>query len=492
MTKTSFEWLLSECTSVETIPNINNWNIRNVVSLANAFISATNFNSDISEWDTSNVITFENMFFAASNFNQNISANVIHKNGTSYVAWNTKNVVSFENTFQDAISFNNGETEDNNDIDHPLSWDTTSATIFEKMFYGTSSFNQSMYRSEVTLTTSLDTNFSYTFTSWDMEMATNAVSMFQNSTSFNGDIGSWNVRNTLDFSNMFNGCTNFEQYIGKWHVLPGVNLTAMFSGTKLRQKYPYLLDTPTNVAYFFNLSDNSSSWTKLINGEPTGFLIDIGNVTYNMTVGDVIATITTEGTDNGLVYTVEESTWYYTEVVNGILTIYSTGEPVPPDFSVGFAVYDAGGNSNSDTVSSTSTPERIIANVLVMPNGTNTTTTSVNISEGPPINTNIGTIDLTVTENGELLDSIIMNEYTVSFDDTTNYPDSQYFTLTKDQNNNGIVTLSANIEFDYENTQHDPEYRISIQGSGNGATAKSQVITIYIDCLLYTSDAADE
>ena len=110
MTKTSFEWLLNECTSVETIPNINNWNIRNVVSLANAFIRATNFNSDISEWDTSNVITFENMFFAASNFNQNISANVIHKNGTSYVAWNTKNVVSFENTFKEEISFNNGET----------------------------------------------------------------------------------------------------------------------------------------------------------------------------------------------------------------------------------------------------------------------------------------------------------------------------------------------------------------------------------------------
>ena len=101
--------------------------------------------------------------------------------------------------FDRATNFNNGELSNNGEI--PLYLDTTSITSMESMFQDCSSFNQSMPKTVITLELN---EFSYNYTSWNMEMTTSLSSMFYKCTSFNGDIGTWNVRNILDFSNMFN------------------------------------------------------------------------------------------------------------------------------------------------------------------------------------------------------------------------------------------------------------------------------------------------
>ena len=161
-----------------------------------------------------------------------------------------KNVVEFNEMFEmygtPNPAFNNGELSNNRE--NPLYWDITRATTMESMFQYCSNFNQSMPRAEITLEYA---SFSYTFTSWDMERTTNLSNMFHSCTIFDGEIGSWNVRNILNYNNMFYNCTNFYQYIGGWKVLPGVNLTNMFYSTGIQTIREHLLNTPSNVTYFF-------------------------------------------------------------------------------------------------------------------------------------------------------------------------------------------------------------------------------------------------
>ena len=60
------------CTSITTIPNINNWDVSNVNFMSYMFAEAFSFNSPIGNWDISNVDDMEYMLYEASSFNQNL------------------------------------------------------------------------------------------------------------------------------------------------------------------------------------------------------------------------------------------------------------------------------------------------------------------------------------------------------------------------------------------------------------------------------------
>jgi surface protein len=60
------------CTSLTTIPNINNWDVSNVNFMSYMFAEASSFNSPIGNWNISNVDDMEYMLYEASSFNQNL------------------------------------------------------------------------------------------------------------------------------------------------------------------------------------------------------------------------------------------------------------------------------------------------------------------------------------------------------------------------------------------------------------------------------------
>ncbi|MHA1793088.1 MAG: BspA family leucine-rich repeat surface protein, partial [Promethearchaeota archaeon] len=79
------------------------------------------------------------------------------------------------------------------------SWDTSSVTDMRYMFYGASTFNQSI-------------------SSWDVSSVTDMRYMFYGASSFNQPLGSWDVSSVTDMRYMFYGASSFNQPLGSWDV----------------------------------------------------------------------------------------------------------------------------------------------------------------------------------------------------------------------------------------------------------------------------------
>jgi len=78
---------------IQTINNIEDWDVSNVTNMRAMFSAAQDFNDDISSWDVSNVSSMAWMFYAAKSFNSSI--------GT----WEVSNVSNMEYLFYDASNF---------------------------------------------------------------------------------------------------------------------------------------------------------------------------------------------------------------------------------------------------------------------------------------------------------------------------------------------------------------------------------------------------
>lgn len=110
------------CSSITSIPNINQWDTSSVTNMSKMFSSAQNFNGDLSGWDTSAVTNMNQMFYDATKFNSDISK------------WNTGKVTDMGYMFNNATAFNQ-------DISN---WNVASVNAFYSMFNGAGSFNQNL------------------------------------------------------------------------------------------------------------------------------------------------------------------------------------------------------------------------------------------------------------------------------------------------------------------------------------------------------------
>jgi len=81
-------------TGIESVPNMNDWNVGNVRYMSAVFEGAPNFNEDISNWDVSKVTDMSNMFLGAGSFNQPLNS------------WNVGNVTNMNYMFYAAGNFN--------------------------------------------------------------------------------------------------------------------------------------------------------------------------------------------------------------------------------------------------------------------------------------------------------------------------------------------------------------------------------------------------
>ena len=175
------------CSSLTTVPNMNDWNMSNVTNMREMFQSATNFTQNISNWDTSGVTAMAGMFYNATAFNQDIGN------------WNTSSVDCTHEMFRGAISFN-----------QPIgNWNTSSRTCMYSMFRDAISFNQDL-------------------NNWDVSRVTSMSGLFYNATAFNQNISNWNTSSVTTMREMFRGASSFNQDIGNWDTSKVTSMMYMF------------------------------------------------------------------------------------------------------------------------------------------------------------------------------------------------------------------------------------------------------------------------
>ena len=246
--------LFTNCDSLTTIQNINNWDVSSVIDMGELFIDCNNFNDNIGGWNVSNVTNMSLIFSSAFSFNNGGSPSIS--------SWKTSGVTDMSLMFESASSFN-----------QPLSgWNVSNVTNMSLMFGSAILFNQNINNWDVSSVIDMSgmfsnaTNFNQPLFSWGTISVNNMSGMFSNATNFNQYIGNWSVINVINMSNMFNNATNFNQSINTWDVRNVINFVNFMANK-------------TNLNYSSsNLDDIYNGWSTL--PLQSGININFGTIKY--------------------------------------------------------------------------------------------------------------------------------------------------------------------------------------------------------------------
>lgn len=174
---TNMENMFRFSSSITSIPNMDLWDVSNVVYMDYMFYEANNFNEYIGSWNTSNVDNMYRTFAETPNFNSNISN------------WDTSSVTDMELMFDNSYNFNQ-------DLSN---WDTNSVIDMSNMFDDAISFNQDI-------------------SGWNTSNVLDIQEMFLRAEDFNQNLSSWNV-------DQVTSCNNFDFDANNW-TLPKPNFTS--------------------------------------------------------------------------------------------------------------------------------------------------------------------------------------------------------------------------------------------------------------------------
>lgn len=189
------------CSSLNTVPNMDSWNVSSVTNMKSMFASDPLFNQNIADWNVSHVTDMSVMFGAATSFNQSLNS------------WVVSSVTDMNNMFDDATAFN--QPLDNWDVSHvtnmaymfseayvfnqPLNWDVSSVTNMHQMFTLAHVFNQPL-------------------NNWDVSHVTDMQAMFYQDYAFNQPLDSWQTGNVTNMYAMFYVASAFDQNLGSWDL----------------------------------------------------------------------------------------------------------------------------------------------------------------------------------------------------------------------------------------------------------------------------------
>ncbi len=220
----------TNCTSLTTVPSMNEWNTSAVTTMRLLFAGATVFNQNIGSWNTA-AVTDMSYLFDGTAFNQDIGD------------WNTANVTDMSYMFNSTASFNQ-------DIGN---WNTANVTDMNHMFSNNAAFNQNIGN-------------------WNTAKVTNMNAMFSAASAFNQNIGSWNTAAVTNMSSLFSSATAFNQNIGNWNTAHVTNMDAMFSSAVAFNKDIGNWDTSA-VTSMFAMFANATAFSQNLGGW------DVSNVT---------------------------------------------------------------------------------------------------------------------------------------------------------------------------------------------------------------------
>ena len=191
---------------------IGNWNVGNVLDMSSTFSRAASFDQPLGAWDVSHLTTMDSMFYQADAFNQPIGD------------WNVVQVTDMSQMFRGADNFN-----------QPIGdWNVGQVTDMSGMFHSAMLFNQPIGNWDVSQVSDMSQMFKFAgsfdqdLSTWDLGQVTTMQGMFNEAVSFNGPIGTWNVSQVTDMSSMFDFATQFNQPIGGWDVSQVTDMKHMF------------------------------------------------------------------------------------------------------------------------------------------------------------------------------------------------------------------------------------------------------------------------
>ena len=192
------------------VPELESWNMANVISTSKMFEGALAFNQPLDVWNVSNVTNMSDMFRRAENFAQPL------------YSWNVSNVTDMSSMFGQETKFNL----------HLNTWNTSKVTNMQAMFFG-SKFNKDILSWNVSNVTNMKSmfrgagEFDQDLNTWNISRVTDMSFMFMN-TSFNKNIGSWNVSNVMYMNSMFEENRLFNQDLSSWNVENVTNHSRIF------------------------------------------------------------------------------------------------------------------------------------------------------------------------------------------------------------------------------------------------------------------------
>ena len=232
---TNMSSMFSSCSSLSSLPDISKWDTKNVINISNLFYSCSSLSAlpDISKWDTENVTNMSHMF---SNCSSLSSLPDISK-------WDTKNVINMGHMFSNCSSLSS--------LPDISRWDTRHVINMSNIFSNCSSLSSLPDISK--WETRNVTNMSYMFLSnklislpdiskWDTKNVTNMSSMFSNCSLLSSlpDISKWETKNVTNMSYMLYSCSSLSSLpdISKWDNKNVVNMTSMFNNCKSLSSIP--------------------------------------------------------------------------------------------------------------------------------------------------------------------------------------------------------------------------------------------------------------
>ncbi len=136
---TDLSFAFRHCSTLDTVPSMNSWDVSNVEDMNFMFFYANKFNQDIGNWDVSSVTTMSSMFTGANTFNQDIGN------------WDVSSVTTMSSMFGSAYDFNQ-------DIS---SWNVSKVEDMSYMFFGAGVFNQDISSWNVSSVTDMTAMFNY-------------------------------------------------------------------------------------------------------------------------------------------------------------------------------------------------------------------------------------------------------------------------------------------------------------------------------------------
>lgn len=183
--------VFSDCTSLVTINNINNWNFSAITNIAQFFSNCSNLNQNFN-LSLPAVTNLGSLFLNCAKLNSPININAplvtslvsLFQGCTilnSSVILSTGNLININSLFRDAKTFNQ-------DISY---LNVSNVTNFDLVFYGATAFNQPL--------------------SWSVSNGTMMNGVFLNAPAFNQDISGWDFNKNVDLTNFMNGKT-FANY----------------------------------------------------------------------------------------------------------------------------------------------------------------------------------------------------------------------------------------------------------------------------------------
>jgi surface protein len=325
---------------------IGEWNVSSLISTANMFQNAINFDQPLS-WgaNTANITTTGGMFNGAISFNNGGSTSIsdwdvsslqysysMFKDAVSFdqpLNWgsSTSSITNASSMFEGAISFNNGGSPFIKDWDmssvsfgdnmflnarsfnQPLNlWFASSAPAnMEAMFKGATSFNNGGIADINNWNTSVTTNmhqifygasaFNQPIGDWEMNLITDFSEMFFNAHAFNNggsdNINNWNTTGATNMSYMFYGANSFDQNIGAWDVSSVGTMAWMFGNATSFNNGGSTTIGDWDVSSVDNMSGmfyGASVFNQPLNDWSTGLVTTMNsmfreNVDFNQSIG---------------------------------------------------------------------------------------------------------------------------------------------------------------------------------------------------------------